>query len=526
MNAPVPPGNSCSAGRGDDRTVGRGAVPSARGGPRRRWLVALATGLLACTAPVVRGTGGGVEAQGVVLSGAPPLAIDRLPMPPLDAPWRPPRVVAGNPEPLAAVLHDAAQLRVVLGPRLDGAMWRRRLTLALATMDVAAAPQFLPSQSVAAALPLPLPAVAPADAGALTLLPSFVAGLRAAAGDGLVLVIDDAVIDEAAWRASPAQTTGSCDAPLQVLARGQEQGLAQLEPFLDWADAALWSTWRAALRERLPALQRRLAPYAPPRQRRDFVDEDTWREHECGHASAQWLEHYVHCAAAPRPCEWAPRLLLVGGAKVAAAEPSVFVPEGCPAAVAGEVRTSVREAARFAARSAGAAFDPQAITLADRLARITDVHAALDDVCAPRRRRFAAADLADARARLGAIGRALASSEPPAPSRWRVFDAADDGPAPGLPFHVPGLGPVHEFARFDVPASSPAARVTEGAKALRQFVLSRALCRSGQPLLPLAVMLVDPRAGAVKWFGYLYDETLACGELPPAGWDDEAVVAP
>ena len=57
------------------------------------------------------------------------------------------------------------------------------------------------------------------------------------------------------------------------------------------------------------------------------------------------------------------------------------------------------------------------------------------------------------------------------------------------------------------------------ARGLRQFVLSRAVCR-GATGLPLAIALVQPRAAegdAVEFFGYVYEEELACAELPPVG---------
>jgi hypothetical protein len=170
----------------------------------------------------------------------------------------------------------------------------------------------------------------------------------------------------------------------------------------------------------------------------------------------------------------------------------------------------VRALGREAAEVAAGHLEEEWVVLADRLGAITEVHAALEDACEPRRRRFAPDDLAEARGRLARIGAALGSSEPPRAGAWR-FDADR--------FHVPGVGPVRRFARYDPGPGSPAATAVGEARGLRQFVLSRAVCR-GATGLPLAIALVQPRAAegdAVEFFGYVYEEELACAELPPVG---------
>lgn len=81
---------------------------------------------------------------------------------------------------------------------------------------------------------------------------------------------------------------------------------------------------------------------------------------------------------------------------------------------------------------------------------------------------------------------------------------------------LPGLGPVRQHARFDAGPGSPAREVVAQSKALRQFVLSRALCRSGWAPMPLVVMVLGSSTEPVRFFGYFYEEELICGDLAPA----------
>jgi hypothetical protein len=436
-----------------------------------------------------------------------------LPIPTLDEPWEPPSAIAGDMGALADALRGSARIAVQLGPRLDGELWRRRIPGQLAALGAGGAITFENADAIAHAFAKPpaLRSLAQPSNGFADL--ELDAGWRTkqrgvAPAGTLVLAIDDAPIDEASWRALPAAALGSCDAPMAALALGQERSLAELEPFLDHADAILWQLWRAELRTLLPRVRDSLEAHAAPRTRAQFPDEAAWREHECGQALWQFVERYHQCIGADRPCELSPRLLLVGGARIAAPEPAVFVPDGCVQILGQDVVEQVRGFGRDAAEAASDRLDPQWVTLSDRLGAVTEVHAALDDVCEPRRRRFAAGDLADARARLIEIGDALASDELPRAGGWSF--------EPGS-FHVPGTGAVVQLAAYDAGLGSPSRAAVAGARALRQFVLARALCRSGAPNKPLALLLVDPHAGGVRHFGYVYEEELACGTLPPLG---------
>ncbi|MBX7083064.1 MAG: hypothetical protein K1X88_27910 [Nannocystaceae bacterium] len=470
---------------------------------------------VACGAP-------GPRSADPTLPTGPEPTLDALPVPSLDVAWDPPATIAGDLGALARTIGDAPRLRVQLGPRLDGPLWRRRVETALVGLGVGARLEFVPAQPLSAVLPGAAASAAPDDATRDAL--AIAAPWRSALGAGApVLVIDDAPVSEATWRAQPAAVAGTCEPALAALARGQEQGLAQLEPFLDWADAAILTHFRIELGAAMPQLRKAVAPHRRARDRSQFADAAAFAQHECGHALAQLVAAHEGCVQPGPACAWAPRLLLVGGARIGAPQPEIELPQGCASLGGVDVPAVLRGAGRDAAEAAAASFEPQWIALADRLGTITEVHAALEDVCAPRRRRFADDDLVDARARLRGIGLALASPEPPRPSRWRFFAASlrpRVGPArpvgEGTSFFVPGVGLVRELARYDAGAGSPSRRVVDEARALRQFVLARAICRSGRPALPLALALIELGASArVRHLGYVYEEELSCGELPP-----------
>jgi hypothetical protein len=455
-------------------------------------------------------------AAGPLPPGPEPPARASLPVPSLDVAWLPPIVRAGDLDALAAALGDRAKVHVRRGERTTASSEQVAALVRSLRKDstLAKSDRGGVGSIVAGALPLRREVAKSSEeppryvAEPLALQPTWRADVDA---DALV-VLDDAPIDEAAWRGLPTHARGSCSAPLMALAVGQEQSLAQLEPFLDHADAVLWQLWRAELRTELPAI------VAPVEARKDAARDDRSLR-ECALEARKLVEPYQRCAEDATPCPLAPRLFLIGGARIGAPEPDTLLTRRCASALGVDVVARVRALGREAAEAAATHLDPGWVALADRLGGITEVYAALEDVCTPRRRRFAAVDAKDARDRLVRIGEQLRADEPPgAAARWR-FDIDV--------FHVPGTGPVRQSARFDAGPGAPARQVLAEAKALRQFVLTRALCRSGWKPLPLAVLVLDPRArsdaDAVRFFGYFYEEELVCGDLVPAEEDAAAV---
>ncbi len=256
----------------------------------------------------------------------------------------------------------------------------------------------------------------------------------------------------------------------------------------------------------MPGFVAELAEYGRARPRAEFADDEGFARHACGVAYREQLRRHEKCGQAIAACPEAPRLVLVGGARIAASEPGAGAGDHCPALVGRDYQAEIRRLGQAAAEAASEALDREWTVLADRLGALTEVHAALEDICTPRRRRFAAAELEQARARLVRIGVALASDERAVGAgRWQLRDE---------PLLVPGLGPCRELARFEAGAGSHNAGIVAEARGLREFVLSRSLCRSGHAATPLAAVVGAPGVG-LRFLGYFYEEELFCGELPP-----------
>ncbi|MBK9756605.1 MAG: hypothetical protein IPO88_24515 [Nannocystis sp.] len=444
----------------------------------------------------------------------PPPPQAGLGFPGLAVPWTPPSLTAGDPAALGAALAEAGAVTLLLGPRLAGDAWAQRA----AGLVAALSPHTRVLGHRQAAL-VELQGPGAEDRGELRTPGRSIGpegrpryGLPAGASTWLkgqesaVFGLDDAVVELEAWQALPAVSVGSCEPVMQALAAGQELALAQLGPFLDHADALLWSAYREQLRAFVPGFVAELAEYGQVRSRADSTDDESFARHACGVAYREQLRRYEKCGQAIAACPEAPRLVLVGGARIAAPESGVAAGEHCPALVGRDYQAEIRRLGQAAAEAASEALDREWTVLADRLGALTEVHAALEDICTPRRRRFAAADLEQARARLVRIGTALASDERDAGAgRWQLRDAA---------LVVPGLGPSRELARFEAGAGSHNAEIVADARALREFVLSRSLCRSGHAATPIAAVVGAPGVG-LRFLGYFYEEELFCGELPP-----------
>lgn len=450
---------------------------------------------------------------------------DRGPAPPkgglgfpgLAVSWTPPSLTAGDPSALAAALAEASTLTLMLGPRLTGDAWAQRGTGLVAALS--------PGTRVVGHRAARLEELGAEDRGELlaprrSLSPDGRPRYKLPAGastwlkgqEGVALVIDDAAVELDAWQALPAVSVGSCEPVMQALAEGQELALAQLGPFLDHADALLWAVYREQLRAFVPGFVRELAASgdagdrARVRTRGDFADEEGWAKHQCEQAYAAQLGRYARCGEASAPCPEAPRVVLLGGARIAAPESGVTAGDHCPALVGRDYTAEIRRLGQAAAEAASEALDGEWTVLADRLGAVGEVHAALEDICTPRRRRFAAADLETARARLVHIGAALASDEREVGAgRWQIRDE---------PLVVPGLGPSRELARFEAGGGSHNAAIVAEARALREFVLSRSLCRAAHSPRPLAAAVGEADRG-LRFLGYFYEEELFCGGLPP-----------
>lgn len=415
-----------------------------------------------------------------------------LEFPSLEVEWTPPALAAGDVDGLAAAITGHPRVTLVLGPRLAGATWAGRAAAMLAALS--------PNTTVAAVRHAELAAQVEPAAGLLELRregesarPRYAAtvGLTAAAGAGAVVAIDDVAVDPQRWQALTSSSVGSCEPAMRALADGQEAGLTRLAPFLDLADARIGEVYRAKLRARVATL-------APPGQ---ATQDERGR---CVQAYQGLVQAATKCVGdAQVECPGTPRLVLVGGARVVAQGSGV--PEKCAGLVGGGPERALRELADAAAREVTAGLDGGWTVLADRLGTLTEVHAALEDVCVPRRRRFTDGDVGEMRARLARVGAALASDEVRSDGGWV---------AGGEKLAVPGLGTTRVVLRFAAGEGSVNAVIVEEARALREFVLGRALCKAGHAATPLAAVVGVPGRPA-QFLGYFYEEELLCGELGP-----------
>ncbi len=477
------------------------------------WVVLGSLGaMFACGPQHVSGTGAKPAkiSTGALPDGPPPPATG-LPFPDLQADdWQPPQVIAGDVAALSRALADAGSVTLSLGPRLAAGRWQQRAPKLAASLG---------ATEVELGTPGPLVALV-AGTGSMQVQrvdgerPQYdatgihldAAAVHARTDQGTLLAIDEAPIELTSWRALPAIASGTCVPALQRLAAGQELSLAMLAPFLDHADETLWQVYRRLVVEQGEKLHKQLDAYATPRDRSRFADAEAFERHLCGHAYWQYLQALDGCDETRTRCPGAPRVYLVGGAQIGIREPSVYLPEGCAERLGHDYLGDIREIGFEAVSIAGAYLDREWGDLAARAGAVAEVHAALEDLCTPRRRRFAAGDLAEIHDRLGRIGTLLASPPQPSPhAHWLVDETV---------LQVPGVGPVRQLAHFDPGHASVYSQIVAKARGLREFGLGRPLCHGPSGEQPLAVMVVDAASASIQHLAYFYEEELVCGELP------------
>lgn len=439
-----------------------------------------------------------VPATAPALPDPPPPPSHGLPVVPLAVDWSPPRQVAGDLSALREALASSSNAVARVERRLDVGSQLPRVLTALAPKTTWIVEAGAWDANVAGELPVTRQ---PAAVGAPPTYASDGVSLRDTSGR-TVLVIGEAAVDVRPWRALPAAWSGSCQPLYDALALSQEQSLAYVEPFLDHADTVLRLNFRAAVAGVVPELRAALESYASAQAPTDATSQER-QTHACGHARYLQVEAAAACLQGER-CVAGPRLVLRGGAAVAMPAPQ-WSPDDCDDRIEIDVEGALATAATEATVATVSQLEPRWVTLADRVGAMGAVYEALEDLCSPRRRRFADADLVDARARLGRVERALGSDALDESGRWDVEMGS---------MFVPGTGPVTTLARF-IPAEGGGSQTAVAeAKGVRRFLLSRSLCRSGYGELPLAVAVFEPSQTHAKHFGYLYEETLFCADLP------------
>ena len=380
------------------RGLARMTSPRARGS-LRAWCAGLAAFVaMTCGQPTTdpgEAARAAARALGPLpLPPAPP--VGGLVMPVLSGTWSPPMLTAGDPDALAQVLAISEGWGLAVDPGLSpDSEGEERLREALVDLSGATIAfsggdeDGLAELLGDAMLPLkrhdPVPGGRPRyNVGAIKVAPGW-----SGPQDEPMLVIGEAELDRREWNALEAFAVGSCAPVLEALAGGQESSLALLEPFLDRVDAILSRSFQAGLGRALPELRTELEPYRELRPQSSFGDAKELETYLCGQAYWRYVDSYSGCQESPEACPGAPRIFLAGGARIGFPEPDVGLSERCPELVGRDYAADIRELAVTASRDVARNVSPEWSVLADRLGLISEVHAALEDICVPRRRRFA-----------------------------------------------------------------------------------------------------------------------------------------
>ena len=462
---------------------------------RLRISIAVLAALGGCgTAGTPRGAEPAVARTGA-FPGGPSAPTDGLALPSLDVPWTPPTSSRGDLESIREALGDAETAMLAapggwLTRPLDGAplsdVWARLVP----------GPRWVAPHSLA-------------SSGSLT-----DAGWAKQVGEGVdaIVVIDRAAAENAtgAERADgepDEPDVPGCTALVSALADGQEHGLAEVEPFLAHLDSLMLQVYRPAVAAMAPRWLEELAPYVdakPPSESHDD-DDGAAARHACGRA---YLAHVRAAAACARrdaeSCELAPRAYLRGGLRIGLRDPEDGpVQPKCATLVGRDYDAELEGLAREAVEAIAGSIDRRWLQLADRTGSLTTVYEEVDRLCAPARRRFDPSDLEVARARVAALGDALA--EPLSVRAGGRFIPASER------FEVAGTGTIHAVADYDGGPASPAERAVTESRGVAHWLSARARCLPPADAAPRRIRVIDPASGEVTASTVVDPEALTCG---------------
>lgn len=332
-------------------------------------------------------------------------------------------------------------------------------------------------------------------------LPAWLARVRAQNPDARKLLELGPAPDAVEGR--QAYIFGGCESLRARLGLAQEQGLTRLESFLDRIDqqlAAAWSEALSAQRKLLDSLAKEV----------DGPSSGT-----CSPATREHVSELLGCATSSGPCHWTPRVFLQGFARVGrvAEPPELGLDEGaCGEALRELVRAADVAAIEILDRAA-----PRWSELAARVAALGLIDAAVEDTCAPRRRRVSPSSLASLHAQMAGIEAQLArgSSYPSVGPAWVASVPEGAGwTAAAASFHVPGQGEVQELARFEAGTQAASTQVRERARALGASIAGAGECAGRVGEAPLTWTVYDLDALEIVDAGEVFPETLVCGSLP------------
>ncbi|NVB42955.1 hypothetical protein G6O69_34355 [Pseudenhygromyxa sp. WMMC2535] len=480
-------------------------------------------GVVACSASGASASqpAAAIPAVGELPEG-PPAPVDGLPMPSLDLDWQPPIAVAGDLEGLREALTRYPRVGLGVAPDLAraGELDAAQVSAAIARLAPGTALRSLVGRGGAGVAldevvleDPPLVASLGEDGRTRWQLPEDLdldeerLASWAESGDPAVLLLGPVAVDSASWRELAVGAVGSCEPALAGLLDGQARSLELIEPFLDHADAVLGAIYLRELAPVVAELDGALSGYQTPRGREAFASDEAWARQQCGERYHAYLEGFAGCVAGgdPQACPTAPRMFLTGAARIGSVEPGGYIPDDCPAKFGRDVVEDLRGPARVAAELGGEQLDARWMILAERLATLTEVYGALDELCTPARRRFSPGDLETLRTEVAALGELYRREEAPA------YDArflANDGS-----FRVPGLGMVRQLARYDAGTGSAARALSVGARQLRRFGDERARCEPAVGAPPVMALLVDTSTAEARLLSFFYAEELWCGTL-------------
>ncbi len=432
-------------------------------------------------------------------------------MPSLDIAWSPPMVSTGRVEGLAQAIAGHERLEFLLGEGISDATNARNIVRWVGR--VAPSTEISERSSSRARQRLLETWISMLSGADPNLGESVAKELHAvdwqplrSSNDASLLLIGKASVDMQRWEAEGTRLVGSCEPVLVELGLGQEQSLAILEPFLDHADEILRRLYRSHLARSLPKIEQELEEFSSARQRREFRDDDAYARYQCGRQYREYLTPFVECvdlgSEADFECRVSPRLFVQGAARIGIVEPSLYISDDCARRLESDYVVRIREVARAAVDDAVDHIDPAWAMLGDRFGALGEIYAALEDVCTPRRRRFAADDLEGSRRRVAEFGEVFRRAEVlKYDARWLANEDK---------FHVAGIGAVYQLRRFDSGTGSSARKLRQSARSLREQLIASARCQRSASEEPLAAFLVDLTAERVEFFGHFYDEELLC----------------
>ena len=306
-----------------------------------------------------------------------------------------------------------------------------------------------------------------------------------------VLTVRRIRVDDQRLRELRDRRRGSCDELIGALDAGAIGAKSFFDPYVEVVDDALDRAFERHLGEALPFWNEELAS---AKTRAAPGGEDA----RCLEGYAEFLERYAPCIEGG--CALGPRLVLPAGGLIAMDNtPIAALPDRCPAS---GIRDYGDELKRLAARAVGevlphlgGAWGGELIRLG-ALSRIVD---GVNELCAPRHRRFSGQDLETARGDLAAFLEQLGGLE--AEGEWIAAGGIE---------RAPGVGPVTVLARVQARGEDPITGAAELIERLRR--LER--CDHGGERL-LQVALVDVGSSEVVFMGVFFEEQLLCEGLPP-----------